>query len=40
LEKALDLGWQILADSFNPEETGIKRSIIEQYWPKKAVVSR
>ena len=35
LEKALDLGWQILADSFSPEETGIKRSIIEQYWPKK-----
>ena len=35
LEKALDLGWQILADSFDPEETGIKRSIIEQYWPKK-----
>jgi len=35
LEKALDLGWQILADSFTPEETGIKRSIIEQYWPKK-----
>jgi len=35
LEKALDLGWQILAESFSPEETGIKRSIIEQYWPKK-----
>jgi len=35
LEKALDLGWKILADSFSPEETGIKRSIIEQYWPKR-----
>ncbi|MDD5115580.1 MAG: V-type ATP synthase subunit B [Candidatus Omnitrophica bacterium] len=35
LEKALDLGWQIMADSFTPEETGIKRSIIEQYWPRK-----
>jgi len=35
LEKALDLGWQILAESFTPEETGIKRAIIEQYWPKK-----
>jgi len=34
LEKALDLGWQILADSFSPEETGIKRSILEQYWPR------
>ncbi|MFA6130383.1 MAG: V-type ATP synthase subunit B [Candidatus Omnitrophota bacterium] len=35
LEKALDLGWQILAEAFSPEETGIKRSIIEQYWPKR-----
>ncbi len=34
LEKALDLGWEILAQSFTPEETGIKRSIIEQYWPR------
>ncbi|MBU0709369.1 MAG: V-type ATP synthase subunit B [Candidatus Omnitrophica bacterium] len=34
LEKALDLGWQILADCFTPEETGIKKSIIEQYWPR------
>lgn len=36
LEKALDLGWQILAECFTPEETGIKRSMIEQYWPKLA----
>lgn len=35
LEGALDLGWQILARCFTPEETGIKRSIIEAYWPKK-----
>ena len=35
LEKALDLGWQILADCFSPEETGIKLSIIEQFWPKE-----
>jgi len=35
LEKALDLGWQILAEAFSPEETGIKRSIIERYWPQK-----
>ena len=32
---ALDLGWQILAECFTPEETGIKQSVIEQYWPKK-----
>ena len=35
LERALDRGWQILADCFTPEETGIKKSLIEQYWPKK-----
>ncbi|MFH1281151.1 MAG: V-type ATP synthase subunit B [Candidatus Omnitrophota bacterium] len=35
LEKALDLGWQILSDCFTPEETGIKLSMIEQFWPKK-----
>jgi len=34
LEKALDLGWEILAECFSPEETGIKKSMIEQYWPK------
>lgn len=34
LEKALDLGWHILAESFTPEETGIKRELITQYWPK------
>ncbi|MFH1640845.1 MAG: V-type ATP synthase subunit B, partial [Candidatus Omnitrophota bacterium] len=36
LEKALDRGWEILAECFSPEETGIKKSIIEQYWPKKS----
>ncbi|MCM8783878.1 MAG: V-type ATP synthase subunit B [Candidatus Omnitrophica bacterium] len=35
LKEALDLGWQILADCFKPEETGIKLSLIEEYWPKK-----
>jgi V/A-type H+/Na+-transporting ATPase subunit B len=34
LEKALDLGWQILGECFNPEETGIKKSMAEKYWPK------
>ncbi len=33
LEKALDLGWDIMAECFTPEETGIKKSIIEKYWP-------
>ena len=34
LEKALDLGWEIMAKCFTPEETGIKRSMIEKHWPK------
>lgn len=36
LEKALDLGWEILADCFDPSETGIRSEMIEKYWPKKA----
>ena len=35
LEKSLDLGWEILAECFLPEETGIKKSLVEKYWPKK-----
>lgn len=34
LTRALDLGWEILAECFTPEETGIKKSLITQYWPK------
>jgi V/A-type H+-transporting ATPase subunit B len=37
LEEALDRGWKILKECFTPEETGIKRSLIEQYWPKNSV---
>jgi len=36
LEKALDLGWEIMAECFEPEETGIKRTLIEKHWPNKA----
>ena len=35
LEAALDLGWQIMADCFEPEETGISSKLIEKFWPKK-----
>ncbi|MFA6217451.1 MAG: V-type ATP synthase subunit B [Candidatus Omnitrophota bacterium] len=34
LEKALDKAWMILRECFAPEETGIKKSLIEEYWPK------
>ena len=33
LEEALDLGWKILADCFEPSETGIKTALVEKYWP-------
>ena len=38
LEKALDLGWQIMAECFTPEETGIKKSMIESFWPKEKIL--
>jgi len=34
LEKALDNGWQIMAECFSSEETGIKKSMIEKHWPR------
>lgn len=34
LEEALDKGWQILSDNFEPEEVGIKQSLIYNFWPK------
>ncbi len=34
LEEALDEGWKILAECFEPNETGLRSDLIEQYWPK------
>ncbi len=34
LEEALDLGWKILSDCFEPAETGIKTELVKEYWPK------
>ena len=36
LEGALDLGWQILADCFQPMETGINSALLDKFWPNKA----
>jgi V/A-type H+-transporting ATPase subunit B len=33
LEQALDLGWEILAECFTPEETGLRSSLIDEFWP-------
>ena len=35
LENALDLGWQILADCFEKDETGMKSELLEEFWPEK-----
>ena len=35
LEEALDLGWRILAECFEKNETGLKTELIERYWPKE-----
>ncbi|HEY4255379.1 MAG TPA: V-type ATP synthase subunit B [Chlamydiales bacterium] len=35
LEAALDLGWHILAECFDLEELGMKKSISDKYWPKE-----
>ena len=32
---ALDLCWQILAEHFEPRETGIRSVLCDKYWPKK-----
>jgi V/A-type H+-transporting ATPase subunit B len=37
LERALDLGWEILAGCFSPEETGLRTELIQKFWPVKNV---
>jgi len=34
LEGALDKGWEILSECFDPEETGLRTELISQFWPK------
>jgi len=36
LEEALDKGWRILADCFEPRETGLRTDLCEKYWPDKS----
>ncbi len=35
LEDALDEGWEILAECFEPNETLLRSDLIAKYWPKK-----
>jgi len=34
LEQALDLGWEILAECFEPAETGVPTDLVERFWPE------
>jgi V/A-type H+-transporting ATPase subunit B len=36
LEEALDTGWRILAECFEPMETGMRSELIAKFWPKNA----
>lgn len=33
LEKALDNGWDIMAECFSPEETNFRTELIDKFWP-------
>jgi V/A-type H+-transporting ATPase subunit B len=37
VEKALDLGWEILGKCFQPDEVGIKEEWVKKYWPAHAL---
>jgi V/A-type H+-transporting ATPase subunit B len=36
LEAALDRGWRILADCFEPAETGVPTRLVAKFWPGAA----
>ena len=38
LEQALDRGWEILAECFDPAETGLRTELTSRFWPKAGVV--
>ncbi len=40
LEEALNRGWRILADTFEPAETGIKESLVKKFWPQKQLSTK
>lgn len=35
LEEALDLGWKTLSECFEPGEVGIKKSLLDKFWPTR-----
>jgi V/A-type H+/Na+-transporting ATPase subunit B len=39
LEEALDRCWALLAECFEPAETGIRRAIVDGHWPERPAVA-
>ncbi|MBD3245726.1 MAG: V-type ATP synthase subunit B [Candidatus Omnitrophica bacterium] len=39
LEAALDKGWEILAECFEPQETSFRSDLTEEFWPKTEAAS-
>jgi V/A-type H+-transporting ATPase subunit B len=37
LEDALNLGWQTLAECFEPQELLMKQALVDKYFPKQQV---
>lgn len=35
IEEALNLGWSILSDCFESQEIGIKKDLLNKYWPRE-----
>ncbi|TVR31879.1 MAG: V-type ATP synthase subunit B [Spirochaetaceae bacterium] len=35
LEQALDRGWSILSDCFEPDETGLRTELCKEFWPTR-----
>jgi len=35
LEDALDRGWQILANCFDPQETSFRSDLVKEFWPRQ-----
>jgi V/A-type H+-transporting ATPase subunit B len=41
LEQALDLGWEIMAKCFEPDEVNMRSELLSKFWPKdKGKVSK
>ena len=39
LEQALDKGWEILSECFDPSETGLRTELLREYWPNKEEIA-